>query len=98
MLHYAASDLGLHCLPIPSLSFTDNQLYKALWHHSDKNRAAIHDHYLDVVQTRGLISLVNNNHMDNHLKEIGFCMLWLNCKQTAPKKTERNQPPTNVKI
>ena len=32
--------------------------------------AAINNHYLDFVQTRGLISLVNDNHVDNNLKEI----------------------------
>ena len=31
---------------------------------------AINDGYLDFVQTHGLISLVNDNHMDNNLKEI----------------------------
>ena len=33
--------------------------------HSDKN-----NRYLDFVQTRGLISLVNDNHVENNLKEI----------------------------
>ena len=42
----------------------------ALWRHSYKNSAAINNRYLDFWQTRALISLVNNNHMDNNLKEI----------------------------
>ena len=50
--------------------FTDNPLYTALWRHSDKNSAAIKKRYLDFVQTRGLISLVNDNHVDNSVKEI----------------------------
>ena len=31
---------------------------------------AINNRYLDFVQMHGLISLVNNNHIDNNLKEI----------------------------
>ena len=31
---------------------------------------AINNRYLDFVQTRGLISLVNDNHVNNNLKEI----------------------------
>ena len=41
-----------------------------LWRHIDKNSAAINNSYMDFVQTRGLILLVNDNHVDNHLKEI----------------------------
>ena len=54
----------------PSSGFSDNPLYTALWRHSDKNSAAINNCYLDFVQTRGLISLVNDNHVDNNLTEI----------------------------
>ena len=41
-----------------------------LWRHSDKNGAAKNNRYLDFVQMRGLISLVNDNHVDNNFKEI----------------------------
>ena len=58
------------CPKCPSSGFTDNPLSTALWRHSDKNNAAINNHYLDFVKTRGLISLVNDNHEDNYLKEI----------------------------
>ena len=54
----------------PSTDFTDNAIYAALWRHSDKNSAAINNRYLNYVQMRGLISLVNDNHVDNNLKEI----------------------------
>ena len=54
----------------PSPGFTDNPLCTALWRHSDKNCTAIGNSYLDFLPTRGLISLVNNNHMDNTIKEI----------------------------
>ena len=50
--------------------FTDNLLYKAFLHHNDKNGATINNRYLDFVQTRGLISLVNDYHVDKDLKEI----------------------------
>ena len=50
-----------------SPGFTDNLLYTALGRHSDKNSTAINNHYLDFVQTRGLISLVSGNHGDNNL-------------------------------
>ena len=59
------SDLGLHRLPI-----SQSRFYRfALWRHSDKNSAALNYPYLDFVDTRGLISLVNDNHVDNNLKE-----------------------------
>ena len=32
--------------------------------------AAINNTYQDFIQTRGLISLVNNNHVDSKLKEL----------------------------
>ena len=38
-----------------------------LWHHSDKNSSVINNRYLDFVQKCGLISLVNDNHMDSNL-------------------------------
>ena len=38
--------------------------------------------YLDFVQKRCLISLVNDNHVDNIIK-VGVCILWLNCKQST---------------
>ena len=56
-----------------SSGFRDNPLYKALWRRSDKNSADINNRYLDFVQTRGLISLVNDNHMDNNLM-VFWCM------------------------
>ena len=61
----AVSDLGLHCLPM-----SQSRFYTALWHHSDKNKVAVNNNYLDFVQTYGLISLVNDNHMDINLKKI----------------------------
>ena len=48
---------------------TDNPLYTALWRHSDKNSTAINKRYLDFVQTRGLMPLVRDDHVDNSLKE-----------------------------
>ena len=44
-----------------SPGFKNNPLYTALWRHSDKTSAVINNHYLDL--------LVNDNHMDNNLKE-----------------------------
>ena len=54
----------------PSPAFTDSPVYIVLWRHSDKNRVAINSRYLDFGQTDGLILLVNDNHVDNNLKEI----------------------------
>ena len=51
----------------PSPSFTDNPLTTALWRHSDKNRAAIFNRYLDFVLRA--VWWVNDNHVDNYLKE-----------------------------
>ena len=42
----------------------------ALWRHSEKNSAAINNLYPDFVQTRNLISMVNDNHVDTNLKDI----------------------------
>ena len=39
--------LGLHCCQCPSPGFTDNPLSTALWYHSDKNKGAINNRYLD---------------------------------------------------
>ena len=50
--------------------FIDNPVYTALCRHSDKNRSAIIKRYLNFVQTRGLISFVNDNHVNNNLNEI----------------------------
>ena len=77
----ATSDLVLQCLPM----FTDNPLYSTLCH-SNKDRAALNNRYLDVVQTRDLISLVNGYHADKNLKErFGLRMPLLNCKQSTQK-------------
>ena len=50
----------------PSPGFTDSPPYTALWRRSDKNSAALNYRYLDFVQARGLISLVNDNHVDSN--------------------------------
>ena len=50
-----ASDLSLHYLTMPSQGFT---------RHSETDR------YLDFVQTQCPISLVNDIHVENNLKEI----------------------------
>ena len=42
----------------------------ALWRHSDKNSAALNNRYPDYVQKRGMISLVNENHVGNKIKEL----------------------------
>ena len=52
----------------PSPGFKSNLLYMALWCH--KNSMAISNRYLDFVQTHGLISLVNDYHVDNKVREI----------------------------
>ena len=49
--------------------------YTTLWRHSDKNSSdknsgAINNRYLDFIQTRGLISLVYDNHVDNTFRKI----------------------------
>ena len=49
-----------------SPGFTDNPLNMS----QDKNDAAINNRCLDFVQTRGLILLVNDNYVDNYLKEM----------------------------
>ena len=46
---------------------------------------------LDFIQTRGLISLVNDNYVDNNLKEIlMYVYLRLDCKQSIQKKKNNN--------
>ena len=46
--------------------------------------AAINDFYLDLVETRGLISLVNDKHMDNKLEDLAYVrVLFLDCKQST---------------
>ena len=80
---------GLHCLPMSQSRVKDNPLYTALWHHSNKNlrKAAINNRNLDFLQTCGLISLVNDNHVDNNLYEnVCVCILWLDCKKKKKKK------------
>ena len=84
-----ASDLDLHSLPFHSPGFTDNPLYTALFlRHSDKTSAAKNNRYLHLVQTRGLIPLVNDNHVDN-LKEILVCVFFGLIINNQPNKTER---------
>ena len=51
-------------------------LSTALWHHSDKNSVAINNRYLGFVK-RGLITLVNDNHVDNFKDFFGVCILWI---------------------
>ena len=53
----------------PSPCFREKNLHTAFRCLSDKNSAVIHNRYLDFVQTRGLILLVNDNHVDNDLQE-----------------------------
>ena len=69
MLHFAASDLGLHCLPLVPVEVLQIALFTQ---YSDKNSTAINNlyRYLDFVQTHGWISLVNDSHVYNCLKEI----------------------------
>ena len=60
-------ELVLHCLPMSQFRFVQITLFTL---HSDvKNSAAINNRYLDFIQTRGLMSLVNGKHMDNNLKK-----------------------------
>ena len=64
----------------------------ALWRHSD-NSVATNNYYMDFVQMRGLISLVNDNHMDNNLKEILVCILRLDCKNWPQKMKKTLSTP-----
>ena len=69
MLHSAASDLGLHSLPLPQSRF-QVALFTL---HSDVTAtrvAAINNPYLNFVQMTHLISLVNDDHVDNYFMEI----------------------------
>ena len=70
----------------PSPDFADNPLYKALWGHRDKNSMAIGNHYLDFLQMCSLISLVNDNHVDNNLKEILLFVYYGLIVNSRPKK------------
>ena len=81
--HSVASDLGLHCLPLFQMSqsrFTDNPLSTAPWRHSDKNSAAIKKRYLD------FITLVNDNQVDNYLKEFLASVYYGEIVNNRPKK------------
>ena len=66
----------------PSLCFTDNP-------HSDKIIAAINNLNLAWVQTRGLISFVNDNHVDKKKKKpersFDVGILKIDCKQSTQK-------------
>ena len=55
---------------VPSPDFTDYYFYIALWRHSDRNNEAI---------TRGFISLINDNHVDNNLRKCPclYALDWL---------------------
>ena len=72
-----ASGLGLHYLPKSNQGFPDS--------HSDKNSAAINNHYLDFVQTRELVSLVNDKSREQQLYEI--LMLWFNLNKWSNDET-----------
>ena len=77
------------CLSILAAYFPDNHLHRAFWRHTDWKSATINTRYLDFIQTRGLSSLVNDDHVDNNLKEMSvhvyFCS---NVNNRAPP------PPT----
>ena len=78
----------------PSPGFTDKPLYIALWRNSDKNSAAIMSHL-----TRGMISLVNGNHVDNNLKEIlVYVYLRSNNLYNLPKQIAVETVSKNISI
>ena len=54
--------------------------------HSDKKSAVINNRYLDFVQTGCLISLVNENPVDNNLKEILVYVYSGSIANNRPKK------------
>ena len=56
--------------------------------HSDKISAAINNLHLDFVQTRGLILLVNDNHVNNKLKEILVYVYLGSIVSNQPKMAE----------
>ena len=65
--------------------FTDNPLSTALTS-SDKNRAFILFMMLPGIRlTRGLIPLVNDNHVDNYLKEILAFVYYCSIVYNRPK-------------
>ena len=68
-------------------SFFDNPFCTALCHHSDKNSAAINNRYLHFVQKRDLLSLVNDDHVDNNLKEILVYVYFGSIVISRPKNT-----------
>ena len=53
--------------PVQVLQIT---LYKQHSDVSNKYSAAINNRHLDFIQTRSLITLANDNHVDNHLQEV----------------------------
>ena len=71
-------------------SFTDSPLTR----HSE-NSAAINNRYLSFVQMRGLILLVNDNHVDNNLKEI-LEYLYLGPNENSRSKTTENLPGVSI--
>ena len=79
-------------------SFTDNLLYTALWRHSDRNSATINDRYLNFVLTRGLISLVRDNHIDNYLKESLTFVPYSLIVNNRLKNKNRNFTASYIKI
>ena len=73
----ASSDLDLHCCQCPSPGSTDNPLYTGIWRHSNNNSAAINNRF---------ITLVNDNHIDNYLKEIMAFVHYGSIVNNRPKK------------
>ena len=75
------------CSKCPSPGFTDSPLSTTLWRHSDKKSAAINNRYmyLDFFLTRGLITVVNDNHVDNYLKEILAFVYYGSIANNQPK-------------
>ena len=55
--------------------------------------------FYNVSKTRGLLSLVNDNYVDNNLKEILayiVCILRVDCKQPMQKKKKKKKKRKNV--
>ena len=69
----------------PSLHYT---LTSLRGRHSDKNSAAI-NRYLDFAQTRGLIPLVNDNHVENMFAEILAFVYYGSIENDQPKTRKR---------
>ena len=55
------------------------------WRHSDKTGAAINNRYLNFVQTCDLMSLVNDDHMDNEQGNFGVCVYVGSIVNNRPK-------------